>query len=110
MARSWAELLGDEAAGAAQSTGGVEWRISYNKGSVMVLPAGVTKGRGLSAALEMLGVSPHNVAAIGDAENDHDFLRICEVAGAVGNALPAIKERADIILRGRQATPVEVSP
>lgn len=78
---------------------GLEWQVIYNKGAVMALPSGVTKATGLTAALAQLGLSPHNAAAIGDAENDHSFLRICEVAAAVRNALPAIKERADVVMR-----------
>jgi hypothetical protein len=35
--------------------------------------------------------------AVGDAENDHAFFSICECAVAVANALPAVKEKADIV-------------
>ena len=41
----------------------------------MVLPAGVNKATGLAAALAELGLSPHNVVGVGDAENDHAFLQ-----------------------------------
>jgi hydroxymethylpyrimidine pyrophosphatase-like HAD family hydrolase len=34
---------------------------------------------------------------LGDAENDHSFLRICGCGIAVANALPTLKERADFI-------------
>ncbi|MBI2761794.1 MAG: HAD hydrolase family protein [Chloroflexi bacterium] len=78
---------------------GLEWQLIYNKGEVMLLPAGITKATGLEVALAQIGLSAHNTAGVGDAENDHNFLRICEVAAAVANALPAIKERADIVLR-----------
>ncbi len=78
---------------------GIERQVIFNKGAVMVLPSGVTKATGLRAALDRLGLSPHNTAAIGDAENDHNFLSIVEVAVAVGNALPTIKERADLVMR-----------
>jgi len=61
----------------------------------MVLPSGVNKATGLSAALDELGLSPHNVVGIGDAENDHAFLSLCECAVAVANALPMLQERAD---------------
>ena len=47
-----------------------------------------------------LGLSPHNVVGVGDAENDHAFLALCECAAAVANALPAVKERADFVTRG----------
>ena len=79
---------------------GLELEIVLNKGAVMVLPAGVDKGSGLSAALEDLAVSPGNVAGVGDAENDHAFLSLCGCAVAVANALPALGERADLVTEG----------
>ena len=45
-------------------------------------------------------LSPHNVVGVGDAENDHAFLRACGCAAAVANALPMLKETADIRLAG----------
>ena len=77
---------------------GLELQIIFNKGAVMVLPAGLNKGTGLKAALEELGMSPVNVVAVGDAENDHAFLKICGCSAAVANALPAVKEACDIRL------------
>jgi hydroxymethylpyrimidine pyrophosphatase-like HAD family hydrolase len=79
---------------------GLEMQVIFNKGSVMVLPSGVNKGTGLAAALTELGLSAHNVVGVGDAENDHAFLAACECAVAVDNALPAVKERADIVTAG----------
>ncbi len=74
---------------------GLEWQVIFNKGSVMVLPSGVNKATGLAAVLDELNLSPHNIVGVGDAENDHAFLALCEFAAAVGNALPTVKERAD---------------
>ena len=74
---------------------GLDLQVIFNKEAVMVLPAGVNKASGLLAALEELQFSPHNVAAIGDAENDLALLGLCECAIAVDNALPMVKERAD---------------
>ncbi|HEX5163818.1 MAG TPA: HAD-IIB family hydrolase, partial [Thermomicrobiales bacterium] len=79
---------------------GLEWQIIFNKGAVMLLPASVNKESGLSAALVQLQLSPHNVAGIGDAENDHAFLSLCEGSAAVANALPAVIKRADIVMEG----------
>jgi hydroxymethylpyrimidine pyrophosphatase-like HAD family hydrolase len=79
---------------------GLEMHVVFNKGSVMILPSGVNKGTGLSAALMELGLSPHNVVGVGDAENDHAFLAMCECSVAVANALPMLKERADVVTRG----------
>lgn len=79
---------------------GLEWQIIFNKGAVMVLPPGVNKATGLAAALSELGLSPLNVAAIGDAENDHAFLTACGCSIAVANALEAIRKTADLVTRG----------
>jgi hydroxymethylpyrimidine pyrophosphatase-like HAD family hydrolase/GTPase SAR1 family protein len=77
---------------------GLELQVIFNKGAVMVLPSGVNKATGLSAALEDLGLSAHNAVSVGDAENDHAFLAISECAVAVENALPMLKQRADLVL------------
>ncbi|NTW01603.1 MAG: HAD family phosphatase [Oscillochloris sp.] len=74
---------------------GLELQVIFNKGAVMVLPAGVNKASGLQAALAAMKFSPHNTVGIGDAENDHAFLSICECGVAVANALPMLKDRAD---------------
>jgi hydroxymethylpyrimidine pyrophosphatase-like HAD family hydrolase len=75
---------------------GLELHLIYNKGSVMILPSGVNKATGLLAALSDLGLSEHNAVAVGDAENDHALLNVCECRVAVANAVPTLKERADI--------------
>jgi hypothetical protein len=59
---------------------GLECQVMYNRASLMVLPAGVSKATGLSEALSMFSLSPHNVIAIGDAENDHALLTMCLAA------------------------------
>ena len=79
---------------------GLELQVIFNKDAVMVLPAGVNKASGLSAALDQLGLSPHEVVAVGDAENDHAFLNASECGVAVANALPAVKDRADVVTKG----------
>jgi hydroxymethylpyrimidine pyrophosphatase-like HAD family hydrolase len=79
---------------------GLELQIIFNKGAVMVLPPGVNKAAGLAAALNDMELSTHNVVGVGDAENDHAFLRACGCAAAVANALPMVKEAADIQLVG----------
>ncbi|HKZ73237.1 MAG TPA: HAD-IIB family hydrolase [Steroidobacteraceae bacterium] len=79
---------------------GLELQVIFNKGAVMVLPAGVNKATGLNRALTELGLSRHNTAGIGDAENDHAFLSSCECGVAVANALPTVKETADLVTTG----------
>ncbi|MBV8888552.1 MAG: HAD hydrolase family protein [Alphaproteobacteria bacterium] len=76
---------------------GLELQIIFNKGAVMVLPAGINKATGLAAALAQLKLSPLNVVGIGDAENDHAFLQSCGCAVAVANALPMLKKDAELV-------------
>ena len=76
---------------------GLEYQLIFNKGAVMLLPSGVNKATGLVAALHDLKLSPHNVVGIGDAENDFAFLTLCECSVAVSNALPTLRERADLV-------------
>jgi HAD superfamily hydrolase (TIGR01484 family) len=79
---------------------GLELQIIFNKGAVMVLPAGVNKGSGLAAALADLKLSALDCVGVGDAENDNAFLAECGISVAVANALPALKETATWTTRG----------
>ncbi|HLJ49672.1 MAG TPA: HAD-IIB family hydrolase [Bryobacteraceae bacterium] len=79
---------------------GLELQVIFNKDAVMILPSGVNKSTGLEAALDELRISRHNLAGIGDAENDHSFLSCCECAVAVANAISALKEKADLVTKG----------
>ena len=74
---------------------GLELQVIFNKGAVMVLPASVNKATGLEAALHALQLSARNVAAIGDAENDHALLHMAEYGVAVSNAIPTLRDSAD---------------
>ena len=78
---------------------GLELQIIFNKGAVMVLPAGVNKASGLEAVLGRLSLSPHNVVAMGDGENDHALLSLAGCSVAVANAVPTLKEAADFVTR-----------
>jgi hydroxymethylpyrimidine pyrophosphatase-like HAD family hydrolase len=79
---------------------GLELQVIFNKGAVMVLPSGTSKASGLAAALKQMGLSPHNVVAVGDAENDHALLALSECSVAVANALPMLQEEADLVTLG----------
>ena len=77
---------------------GLDCQLIRNRGELMILPAGVTKGTGLLEALGELGLSPHNAIGVGDAENDHSLLDACEVGVAVANAVDALRAHADMTL------------
>ncbi len=79
---------------------GTGYQIIFNKRAVMVLPGNINKATGLCAAIERMKILSEQLVAIGDAENDHAFLDACGVAAAVDNALPALKERCDLIMKG----------
>lgn len=96
----------EKAALAAIQELGLEYQIIFNKGAVMLLPSGVNKATGLAAAIAELGLSAHNVVGVGDAENDHAFMRACGCSAAVANALPTVKESADIRLAGENGAGV----
>jgi hydroxymethylpyrimidine pyrophosphatase-like HAD family hydrolase/energy-coupling factor transporter ATP-binding protein EcfA2 len=86
---------------------GLELQVIFNKDAVMVLPSGVNKATGLKCALSDLQLSPHNTVGVGDAENDHVFLSLCECSVAVANALPALKQRADFVTSASHGQGVE---
>ena len=77
---------------------GLAWQISYNKGAVMLLPIGVDKDFGLSEALKQMNLSPDEVVAVGDGENDLPLLNLCGLAVSVANALPIVKDGSDWIM------------
>jgi hydroxymethylpyrimidine pyrophosphatase-like HAD family hydrolase len=84
----------------------LEWHVIFNKGAVMALPADVTKATGLAPAAEALGVSLEETIGVGDAENDQAFLRSCGLAVAVQNALPSVKQAADLVTVGARGAGV----
>jgi HAD superfamily hydrolase (TIGR01484 family) len=79
---------------------GLELQLIFNKGAVMILPAGVNKASGLKAALLCLHLSPRNAVGVGDGENDHALLGFCECSAAVAGAVATLKRRADLVLSG----------
>jgi hydroxymethylpyrimidine pyrophosphatase-like HAD family hydrolase len=87
----------------------LELHIVFNKGAVMVLPGNINKAWGLKRALKPLCLSLHNVVGIGDAENDQAFLRACGCAVAVSNALPSVKENADMVVADHGGGVIELA-
>lgn len=74
--------------------------LIFNQGRVMTMPQGVSKGTGLHQALDTLRLSARNTLAIGDAENDHELLRLAEVGAAVAWGSPALRAAADVTVPG----------
>jgi hydroxymethylpyrimidine pyrophosphatase-like HAD family hydrolase len=101
-------VAGDDAAAAMEVIAelGLDHQVVHNRGAAMILPAGVTKGTGLLAALDELGLSPHNTIAAGDAEHDLALLHAAEVGAAVANAVPSLAAQADLRLGSRDGAGV----
>lgn len=74
--------------------------LLFNRSRVMALSQGISKATGLSAALEALRKSPRNAIAVGDAENDHELLRLAEIGAAVEWGSPSLRAAADIVIPG----------
>jgi hydroxymethylpyrimidine pyrophosphatase-like HAD family hydrolase len=74
--------------------------LLFNHGRVMTLPQGISKATGLHVVLDMLRLSPRNALAIGDAENDHELLRLAEVGAAVEWGSATLRSAADVTVTG----------
>ena len=67
---------------------------------LLILPPGVDKASGVSEALRELGLSRHNLIAIGNGENDLPLFAFAEHAVAVSNSSDAVKQAADRVTEG----------
>jgi hydroxymethylpyrimidine pyrophosphatase-like HAD family hydrolase len=74
--------------------------LVFNRGRVMAMPQGVSKATGLQTMLGTLRLSARNTVAIGDAENDHELLRLAEVGYAVEWGAASLRNAADLIVNG----------
>lgn len=79
----------------------------YNKDALMILPRGVDKRSGLLAALGRLQLPAEHVVGVGDGENDLPLLQACGYAVAVANAVPALRESADLVTAGARGEGVQ---
>lgn len=78
---------------------GVDFQVILNKGSVMILPAGIDKASGLRAALDELAIPASQIVAVGDAENDQPLLQMAGFGVAVSNALDSLRQDAELVTR-----------
>lgn len=69
----------------------------WGEGVVDFLPDGGGKEQGILAICSAIGITPAEVIAFGDAENDISMLQLAGIGVAMGNAGPAAKEAADYV-------------
>ncbi len=84
----------------ALSAAGVTRELIPNRAAIMLLPAGVSKGSGVDQVLRFMELSPHDVLALGDAENDLALFEACGFSASPADGVAAVRERADWTLPG----------
>lgn len=62
-----------------------------------VIPNTINKGQGVKKLCDILGISPGEVIAFGDAENDIPMLQAAGMGVAMGNASDSVKAAADMV-------------
>ena len=78
---------------------GLPLELAYSEeASLELSPAGVTKGSGLLALADLLGVPREATVALGDADNDLPMLAAAGLAVAMGNANESVLAAADVVV------------
>lgn len=78
----------------------MDYELVTNDDMLLILPPGIDKATGVNEALRELGLSRHNLVAIGNADNDLPMLAWAEHAVVVSNAAESIKQVADRVTDG----------
>uniref|UniRef100_A0A7C3RML3 HAD family hydrolase n=1 Tax=Dictyoglomus thermophilum TaxID=14 RepID=A0A7C3RML3_DICTH len=63
-----------------------------------ILPYGISKGNALKMLINMLNISPKEVIAIGDFDNDEDMLKLAGLSFTLINSSEKLKKVANFIL------------
>ncbi len=84
----------------AMAASGASLAFSYNRDALMLLPVGISKGTALRQVVGDLGLSFHDVLALGDAENDLELFEVCGGAGCPASAVAEVRARADWVFEG----------
>ncbi len=82
---------------------GLDCHLLDNGTTVAALPTGVSKASGIEHVLNELGLSAHNLVAVGDADNDIALFELAEHGVAVANASGPLKRAADRVTRAGHA-------
>lgn len=73
-------------------------RTNNNSGEIS--SRGINKAFGMQKYLEYAGIAIEDTIAFGDGSNDFEMLEYAQVGVAMGNALDALKKRADYVTSG----------
>ena len=77
-----------------------ELSAAYSKIYVEIFAKEASKGNALKHLAEKLHISKHEIAYIGGGENDLSAFREAGYRFAMGNAVPELKEKAEVVLPG----------
>lgn len=75
-----------------------ELSVAWDKSYVEIMAPDVSKGTALAELAAHLGIDKADIACVGDNDNDASMFDVSGIRFAMGNAIPALKERADVIL------------
>ena len=65
--------------------------------TIEITAASASKGSALESACRFLGISPAEVVAFGDAENDIEMFRVAGASVAMGQASAAVRSAATMV-------------
>ncbi|PIN24725.1 Sugar-phosphatase [Handroanthus impetiginosus] len=82
----WAEATGDRAS-----------VVQAVPDMLEIVPPGTSKGNGVRMLLDHLGVTPNEIMAIGDGENDVEMLELASLGVALSNGSEKAKAVANVI-------------
>ncbi|CAF1862432.1 unnamed protein product [Brassica oleracea] len=82
----WSEATGDRAS-----------VVQAQSDMLEIVPPGTSKGNGVKMLLNHLGVSPNEIMAIGDGENDMEMLELASLGVVMSNGAEKTKAVADVI-------------
>lgn len=77
--------------------GGEMTFVRSHKSVVEILPEGINKGAAVKRLCAEFGLDRSEVICMGDSENDASMFPCAGLAVAAGNAMPALKEKADLV-------------
>ncbi|MEG0034133.1 MAG: Cof-type HAD-IIB family hydrolase [Bacilli bacterium] len=69
----------------------------WDEYAVDIMPTGSDKAKGLLALLEYLKLTPENVMALGDGNNDMELIQFAGIGVAMGNAVQCLKNESDFV-------------
>ena len=72
--------------------------MAYDRMYVEIYSPEASKGNALAALAKHLGIRQDEIACIGDAQNDLSMFDASGLKFAMGNGIPELKDRADVVL------------